>query len=131
MANYKETTISGSQYQRCWRVNIENPFEGTKEITFFEEQINVIGEDTITKMLSNVSKQLNETTAGISFPILNPETGEAIPEGTTMTYQDLYVALYSLYLHLAEERDTPLVPVEEPAPAEDPGPNEPTPDPTV
>jgi len=40
----------------------------------------------------------------VEFPLRNPATNEII-EGQTMTYQDLYVGLYSLYWYLALERD--------------------------
>lgn len=40
----------------------------------------------------------------VEFPLRNPATNEII-EGQTMTYQDLYVGLFSLYWHLALERD--------------------------
>jgi hypothetical protein len=42
------------------------------------------------------------------FPLVNPETGE--PLGQTMTHAQLYVALHSLYMHLAQERDAAQVP---------------------
>lgn len=127
MANYKETNLAGTSYVRANYVNITNE-ESEKFITYHEEQlINLDGGEVIRKTAGVVSAPFTAENANTEFQVLNPGTGEPIA-GATMTYADVYAALYSLYLHLATERDeyeaaqeaaaAEEPPAEEPAPAE-------------
>jgi len=111
MANYQETTVSGESYVRCNYVKINNGM-ASKIISFQEEKIINLEDETIIKNLGSVSEEFKAENAATEFPLLNPETGE--DTGATMSYQNLYVGLYSLYLYLAQVRDA----AEEPAPAE-------------
>jgi hypothetical protein len=52
----------------------------------------------------------------VVFDLRDPTTNEIIP-GQTATYQDLYVLLFSIYWHLALQRDEEVAnPPEEPMP---------------
>jgi hypothetical protein len=102
MANYKETTIAGSSYIRAKNVHFTNG-ETEKNVIFVEEQIINLDGETIRKDAGEVYSEFTPDNAASDFSILNPETGE--DSGQSMTFQDVYVALYSLYLHLANERD--------------------------
>ena len=103
MSNYKETTLAGTSYVRADRVTINNGLE-SKGITFNEvELINLSNGETMTKSYGSVSESFSADNALTEFDLINPETGATL--GTTMTYQDLYVAVYSLYFKLALERD--------------------------
>lgn len=103
MSNYKETTIAGTSYVRADRVTINNGVE-SKGITFNEtEVINLSNGETMTKGAGSVSESFTADNATTAIPLINPETGADI--GVSMTYQELYVAVYSLYFKLALERD--------------------------
>ena len=103
MANYQETSVAGTSYVRCNKIDVDNK-DLFKMITFYEEQvINLNDGETVRRNIDKVSSPFSAENANTSFPILNPETGESV--GATATYQDVYVTLYSLYLHLAKERD--------------------------
>lgn len=103
MANYKETTLAGTSYVRSNSVQINNGID-SKGITFQEtEVINLDNGDTMSKSAGSVSEAFTADNALTEFSLINPETGA--DTGSTMTYQDLYVAIYSLYFKLALERD--------------------------
>jgi len=105
MPNYKESDISGVSWQRCHTVTIQNQLELQKKIDFQEEQVIEIGGSVYHQWVAGCSKDYDATT---SFPILDLTTGAET--GQTMTHQDLYVALYSLYMQTAKERDSQLNP---------------------
>ena len=42
--DYKETSLTGSQWQRCNRITIDNPYNATPQITMHEEMMTVLGE---------------------------------------------------------------------------------------
>jgi len=126
MANYQETTLAGMAYTRANSVEVSNG-EVRKSISFNEERvINLDDGEVIRKPAGQVWSPFTADNALTEFALLDTTTGAET--GATMTYQDLYVALYSLYLHLANERDayvaaqeaaaTEEPPAEEPAPAE-------------
>lgn len=100
MADYKETAVTGTQWQRCCGVTISNPRAGQPMVEMQEEVVAVVGGNTFS-----------QTAQGLKFPfdpaevitLRDPRTGE--PIGTSMTGMDLYVALYSLYIQKALQRD--------------------------
>lgn len=103
MSNYKETTLAGTSYVRADRVTINNGLE-SKGIVFNEvELINLSNGETMTKNYGSVSESFSADNALTAFDLLDPESGADL--GVTMTYQELYVAVYSLYFKLALERD--------------------------
>lgn len=108
MANYKQTTVAGSSYVRANGVTITNG-EANKSIYFDEEKVINLGDgDVIRRPMGRVGSPFSAENAGTAFPLLNPETGEPLVEGAQMTYEGLYAALYSLYIHLAKGRDEAL-----------------------
>lgn len=115
MANYKETTVAGSSYVRASGVTITNG-EANKNIYFDEEKVINLGDgDVIRKPAGRVGSPFSIENAGTAFPLLNPETGDPIVDGAQMTYEGVYAALYSLYIHLAKERDAALAQEDSPA----------------
>ncbi len=105
MANYKETTLAGTAYIRANSVNVSNG-ETSKAISFQEEKvINLDDGEVIRKQVGQVWSSFTAENAQTAFPLLNPETGQPLVDNATMTYEGVYMALYSLYLHLATERD--------------------------
>lgn len=108
MPNYNESTVTGSRWTRCHGGSFSNNYNSTPNIVFNEEEIVLLdGGETIKKAptgtgmaaalwtdMSNPQKEFN---------LLNPYDGTVIG---TMKYQDIFVALHSLYMALAKERDS-------------------------
>jgi len=101
MANYQQLVISGDSWVRSNRIVIENPLNGTPNISFAEEKVVVLGDDILHSQFGLVME--NMTDPASSFPVINPMTGEST--GTTATHGDIYALLHSLYLDLAGKRD--------------------------
>lgn len=101
MSNYNETTITGTGWQRCHTVQIANPATGIKSVYFQEELIYNVG---LPEPLSTYTGGCGTVfAAGSAFPLLDVQTGE--PTGSTMTHEQLYQAIYSLYMQTAKARD--------------------------
>lgn len=103
MQNYKETAVSGSSYVRAREATVINTLNGYKGIMFCEEQVSVFGEKIMREGIGAIHQEFTAENAGTEFPLLNPETNE--PIGSTATFLDVYVILFSLYYHLAALRD--------------------------
>lgn len=108
MSNYKQSTVTGDSWVRAVRVVVENPSEGTPAISSIEERILNLPGQKITQSAGNVSEPFTPENAMEQFNLLNPETGAVIG---TAKYQDVYVLLHSLYLHVAAKRDAANQPV--------------------
>jgi hypothetical protein len=102
MANYKESNVTGVTWQRCHRIDIRNPYEEPKFAVFLEEEVTELANGKIVK--TPVGQILGEfTEPSTVVNLINPETGD--PLNSSVTYQDIYVILHSLYIKLATERD--------------------------
>lgn len=97
---YTETPISGNVYTRANEVRISNPYNGPKSLQFVEENVYNFGNDLILRPAGGVTELFNSANAGESFNLMTPIAGQS-----TLTYQDLYIALNSLYIHVATKRD--------------------------
>ena len=125
MANYKETTASGTSYIRAHTVIINND-TSYKHIEFQEEKVVVLDDgETLGQRIGHVASEFTNENMMTAFPILDPETGSET--GASSTYVELYAALFSLYMHLAVERDV-RVAAEEAAAAEEEAAAESTPE---
>jgi hypothetical protein len=102
MANYNETTVAGSTWTRCSSVYISNVYESVPSITFGEQQLIVLENQTPLVVNTNNSCSALFDPNGI-ITVLDPATGS--PTGQTVTQQQLYDILYSLYIATAAERD--------------------------
>lgn len=100
MPNYKESAIVGTKYRRTLRIVGENPLGGTPSLTFVEEDVIVLPDETVTKPVGMVQVSLTDPAA--VFDLLNPTDDSVIGSAT---YQDVYLHLYGLYRHLAAQRD--------------------------
>jgi len=120
--NYKTENVD--IYTRAVQVLINNPVQADIDpsIKFFEEKVKVEGDNTVSlgmdgSVLHTHYTDLNKDT---EFNLLNPEDNSVMG---TQTYEQFFMSLYSLYWHMAQDRDSisqePEVPVEE-APVEDP-----------
>uniref|UniRef100_A0A831U083 Uncharacterized protein n=1 Tax=Geobacter metallireducens TaxID=28232 RepID=A0A831U083_GEOME len=98
--NYKETNISGTQWQRACRVIINNPYRGVPSIIYCEEAVTIdaSGNTTATPV------------AEVSCTF----------DPNNKSHVSIYRALNALYMQLAEERDAKEAQVyeEPPKPAE-------------
>lgn len=112
MPDYKQTTITGTSWQRAWRVECENPLNGQRHIRFHEEQVVNADGQTISKPVGVVSVPFDAQNAITAFDLLNPETGEK--QGTA-TYAQVYQLLHSFYIHAATSRDNSLIEPEAPS----------------
>lgn len=102
MPDYKQTTISGTSWQRAWRVECENPLDGQRQITFHEEQVLNAAGQTVRTPAGSVSVRFDLQNALATFPLLDPDTGAQLG---TATYAQVYRMLHSLYTHAATQRD--------------------------
>lgn len=112
MANYRESSVSGSKWQRATRVVVDNQLGNTPSIYFEEEEIVNFDGTTFKKPVGIVNCVFE---ADKEIPLINPATGEEL--GATITQKDIYVALHSLYMQLVAKRDIPVqinVPLVEP-----------------
>ena len=100
MPDYKESTVSGSTWQRCHTVTISNQLGKPPRVDFQEEKVIALVGDDIHQWTSGCTKAFD---AAAEFPLLDPVTNT--PTGQTMTHAGLYQALYSLYMQAAAERD--------------------------
>lgn len=105
MADYKQSEVSGSQWQRCWGVYIQNLMNSTPVITLREEQVTVVGDQTFTKDMGQMTMNFDPTA---SIELLDTTTGD--PTGSSISMLDMYQALWSLYMAKAVERDAQVAP---------------------
>lgn len=102
MSNYKQSTVTGDSWVRATRVVIENGIGGTPAVSFIEEQVINLPGEVITRSAGNIAEPFTVENAAEAFDLLHPETGAVIGSAT---YQDVYVMLHSLYMHVATKRD--------------------------
>jgi len=100
MANYKETNVNSAQWQRCKSITIRNEYMETPIIYMQEEVITVANDTVISKLVPLIDFVFNPADV---VELLNPTTGESL--GQTMTFEQIYVALWSLYMSKAAARD--------------------------
>ena len=102
MANYNETPVVGSTWTRCSNIYIANPYGVNASITFGEQQLIVLeNQDPLVVNTNTSCMAVYNATADILM--LDPATGN--PTGQTVTQQELYNILYSLYVATAAQRD--------------------------
>ena len=109
MANYKQEQINGTKWQRCFKIEAVNDLGGIPTITFYEEEVVDIDGENIKRPVGIM--QIQYSNPQQSFDLLNPIDDSVVG---SMTHQDFYSALYSLYRDTANRRDNPPAPEEEP-----------------
>lgn len=99
MSNYKQDQAVG--WQRSKGVAIKNGYKEIPSIEFLEEfVVEVSGEVIQKKDVGSVTSTLKNPTTAID--LLNPETDAVVG---SISYGDVYAALYSMYRYLANKRD--------------------------
>ena len=124
--NYKQTNETGTVYTRCYQVSIDNGLNKNPIVSMHEEEVFTIGTNTITRPGRFLQKSYN---ASEVIELVNPETGE--PIGQSVSHQELFVMMYSLWLATAKEHDEAeanFVPIDEVQAEELPPNPEPTPE---
>lgn len=108
MPDYQETQVTGKSWRRCYRVVAENPLGGTPAINYAQEDVvQLEGGEHIRRDAGLLVASLKPGTAGRTFPLLNPATGEQVG---TMTEAELFASLHSHFLftaRAAEQAATP------------------------
>lgn len=100
MANYKETQIAGTQWQRCNTIYINNPYNGQATVSLNEETIADVGGKTYIQPAAGIHFNFDPSEI---IPIIDAVSG--VPTGTVVTGLDVYMSIYSLYLKHVSERD--------------------------
>jgi hypothetical protein len=101
MAEYRESQLTGVRRMRAYQVLAHNPANGNRSIEFREEWLTQLSDGrAINEPAGSLRKAFDNPMA--EFNLLHPETGDVVG---AMSYLQVYSALHSLYLHLAEERD--------------------------
>lgn len=101
MSNYNQVTVPGTVWTRCYEIVIRNPYLGLeKSATFSEENVVTIDNRIISNTKRFLHKQFNPTEV---INLRDPATGTLT--GSTLTHEELYTILYSLYLQTSIEKD--------------------------
>lgn len=105
MPDYQETNGAGKSWRRCYRVLAENPLGGPPSINYAQQDVvQLEGGEHATRDAGLLVAALKLGTAGKSFPLLNPATGEQVG---TMTEAQLFAALHSHFLFVARAEEGP------------------------
>lgn len=120
MSNYKESQISGVKWRRSFRVQIDNPYNETPRVVFYEEDCINIGDDLIKTRAGDLVVYFDPSA---QIPLVNPWTGEPMTntdnEQQFASHIEAYILLHSLYIQNATLRDNPpLQPIEPETPPE-------------
>jgi hypothetical protein len=104
MSNYQESTITGQikKWKRAFQLVIRNTYNQIPLITFMEETATQFPDNSIITEPAGQLEVLMPSPL-TEFPLINPLDGTSL--GSTMTMQQLQVAMHSAYLFLAAERD--------------------------
>ena len=68
-----------------------------------EEQVVNLGDEQLIRQQGGIQEPFTAENVTTEFPLLNPTDSTQL--GLTMTYRQVYVALHSLYFHVAKKRD--------------------------
>lgn len=103
MADYRQSTVSGHAWTRAYSVTLLNPINEASTAIFSEEDVVALGDGKHIKQPAGAcSDEFTAANAGESFDLVHPVTGQVVG---TATYQDVYVLMASLYMHVALKRD--------------------------
>jgi hypothetical protein len=104
MANYNESTITSTTYQRAKFVSIVNEYNKPPFISFSEELIIPLEDgQPAHKDLGVIGETFTDNNKTENVFLIDPITGEL--STSTITYDEIYNIIRSLYLHMATKRD--------------------------
>lgn len=107
MSKYQEQTVSGQEYQRCYRIVIWNPYQQAPEVLFEEEGIfkksdgSTIHNNRIAENGGVIKKTVNDLNESFNVydPVTQQKTGEVAQLST------VYGLIWSVYMNEALKRD--------------------------
>lgn len=105
MPDYQESTVSGSKYRRWSRITIDHPRTGTPSAMILEDEVLVVGDETIERPVGNLKIAMTDPMKTI--PLRDP-ANEWAETGATLTMGELYAAIGSACWQAALERDAAL-----------------------
>ena len=111
MPDYKQSTVSGTTWQRCRQVVLDNPLGVVPTIRFDEQEVLAIDGRAIEIKRSAGSLSLPFDPSR-SIALRDPATGALT--GDTSSYGAAYMLIYSAYMAAAEARDAALSPPAQP-----------------
>ncbi len=101
MADYKESIIDGTTWQRCRQIVIDNPRGEVPSVRFDEEEVLALADGReIKRSLGTLALPFNPAQ---EIALRDPASGELTGDFTT--YGAAYMLLYSAYMDAAESRD--------------------------
>lgn len=112
MPDYKQSDISGTTWQRCYQVVLDNPLGGVPTVRFDEQEVLSIDGREMRRPRGTLSLPYDPTRV---IALRNPETGELTGESTT--YAQAYELIYSAYITAGMARDAAAAPPAEPTEA--------------
>ena len=90
-------------YVRPYQTISTGPLNGNSTLTIFEEQITTLADDSVVRSGLDTPELFVEITdPTASFNLIHPVTGAVTG---SMTFADLKIRMYSLYVHFANLRD--------------------------
>lgn len=101
MAKYKESVISGVQYNQLGKAKFVFSVNKPTRVEFIEEQVQTLG--STTDVVSKREFNLTLDEASTKFNLYDPDT--SLPTGGDMSYRQLERALFSLYYTEALKAD--------------------------
>lgn len=110
MPDYKESALSGTSWQRCHQIVIDNPRTGAPSVRFDEEVVLALAGREIRTAAGALALPFDPAQP---IPLRDPATGALT--GDVSSYGAAYVLLYSAYIAAAEARDAALLPPADPA----------------
>ena len=120
--DYLETTESGRKWRRAFHVDIRNPLEGEKGVTFHAEDCVTLesGQTLHDRQGITYTEPFTEANAMTEFPLgPHPITGDDMGNAT---YIQAYVLLSALFMHIASTQDAAREEAENALPIEVPEP---------
>lgn len=112
MPDYKQSDISGTTWQRCYQVVLDNPLGGVPTVRFDEQEVLSIDGREMRRPRGTLSLPYDPTRV---IALRNPATGELTGESTT--YAQAYELIYSAYITAALARDEAALPPTQPTEA--------------
>lgn len=101
---YRKTSVGdATTFVRPYQTISNGPLNGPNALTIFEEQITVLPDaSTVRSDLGTPELEKTITDPNEVFNVVNPVTGAVTG---TLTFAQLKIYMYSLYLYLAAQRD--------------------------
>lgn len=110
MNKYVKSTSTGETWIRSNKLFFVNEFNSNPMIVYEEEEIVDFGNGKVIKNpiypFKSAKEEFTSENLETKFKIYDAMSGE--DTGKSMKYEDVYNMLYSLYMHIAEERDSQL-----------------------